>query len=44
MPDTENDADALPDDGDAGSLCVGSDCNGGGGGGGGKKGQKKEEA
>lgn len=41
MPDTENnDAGALPDDGDAGSLCVGSDCNGGGGGG--KKGKKEE--
>jgi hypothetical protein len=40
MPDTENDADALPDDGDAGSLCVGSDCNGGGGGG--KKGKKEQ--
>jgi len=40
MPDETNDADALPDDGDAGSLCVGSDCNGGGGGG--KKGKKEE--
>jgi len=44
MPDTANeDAGALPDDGDAGSLCVGSDCNGGGGSAtDGKKGKKEE--